>query len=72
VTVGKRATLWIQDLMLDQDDLDHILGSFRLLGARARPARRPASLACLAATMRKSKNWTAGWRPGWALPPSFR
>ncbi len=34
VTVGKRATLWIQDLMLDLDDLDHILGSFRLLGSK--------------------------------------
>lgn len=34
VTVGKRATLWIQDLMLDLDDLDHVLGSFRLLGSK--------------------------------------
>lgn len=34
VTVGKRATLWLQDLMLDLDDLDHTLGSFRLLGSK--------------------------------------
>lgn len=34
VTVGKRATLWIQDLMMDIDDLDHVLSGFRLLGSK--------------------------------------
>ena len=32
VTVGKRATLWMQDLTLDLDDLDHLLSSLKLLG----------------------------------------
>lgn len=34
VTVGKRACLWIQDLMLDLDELDFTLGSMRFLGCR--------------------------------------
>ncbi|MBQ9421095.1 MAG: adenylosuccinate lyase [Lachnospiraceae bacterium] len=34
VTVGKRATLWIQDLMSDLDELDYVLGTLKLLGAR--------------------------------------
>lgn len=34
VTVGKRATLWIQDLMMDLEDLDYILGSIKLLGSK--------------------------------------
>ncbi len=33
-TVGKRATLWLQELCLDLEDLDHVLGSMRLLGSK--------------------------------------
>ena len=33
-TVGKRATLWLMELKLDLDDLDYLLGSFRLLGSK--------------------------------------
>ncbi|WP_265444367.1 adenylosuccinate lyase [Acetivibrio straminisolvens] len=34
VTVGKRATLWIQDLLMDVEDLDYILANMRLLGSK--------------------------------------
>ncbi|MBQ7712438.1 MAG: adenylosuccinate lyase [Clostridia bacterium] len=34
VTVGKRATLWLQDLVTDLDDLEHLLGGLRFLGCR--------------------------------------
>ena len=34
VTVGKRATLWLQDLELDLEELDFVLSSFRFLGSR--------------------------------------
>lgn len=33
-TVGKRATLWLQDLMLDLEQLDFTLGNLKLLGCR--------------------------------------
>lgn len=33
-TVGKRATLWLQDLLMDLEDLDHILNSMKLLGSK--------------------------------------
>lgn len=33
-TVGKRATLWIHDLILDLEDLDYVLGSMKLLGSK--------------------------------------
>ncbi len=33
-TVGKRATLWMQDLMLDLEHLEFVLGSMKLLGCR--------------------------------------
>ncbi len=33
-TVGKRATLWIQDLLLDLEDLEHQMQKARLLGSK--------------------------------------
>jgi adenylosuccinate lyase len=33
-TVGKRATLWIQDLLLDLEEIDHRLDTLRFRGAR--------------------------------------
>lgn len=33
-SVGKRATLWIHDLLLDLEDLDHVLSSMKLLGSK--------------------------------------
>ena len=33
-TVGKRATLWIQDLLLDIEEIDHRLSSLRFRGVR--------------------------------------
>ena len=34
VTVGKRATLWMQDLLADAEELDHVLSTLRFLGCR--------------------------------------
>ena len=33
-TVGKRATLWMNDLVMDLSDLDYIAGTIRLLGSK--------------------------------------
>ncbi|MBQ1897260.1 MAG: adenylosuccinate lyase, partial [Lachnospiraceae bacterium] len=33
-TVGKRATLWMNEFMIDLEDLDHVLGSLKLLGSK--------------------------------------
>ena len=34
VTVGKRATLWIQDFVSDLEELDFVIGSMKFLGCR--------------------------------------
>ena len=34
VTVGKRATLWLQDFWSDLEELDHVLSTMKLLGCR--------------------------------------
>lgn len=33
-TVGKRATLWLQEFYLDLEDLNYVLGSMKLLGSK--------------------------------------
>ena len=33
-TVGKRATLWMKEFMLDLEDLDHVLSAMKLLGSK--------------------------------------
>ena len=33
-TVGKRATLWLQDFTMDLDDLNYVIGSLKLLGSK--------------------------------------
>lgn len=33
-TVGKRATLWIQDFVMDLEDLEYVLDSIKLLGSK--------------------------------------
>ena len=41
-TVGKRATLWIQDLLMDLEDIEFQLEKAALLGSRAQPEHRQA------------------------------
>ncbi len=33
-TLGKRASLWLQDLVIDLDNIDHILANMKLLGCK--------------------------------------
>ena len=33
-TVGKRATLWLNELMLDLEDLEYVIGTMKLLGSK--------------------------------------
>ena len=33
-TVGKRGTLWIQEFMMDLEDLEYVLGTLKLLGSK--------------------------------------
>ncbi|KNY26059.1 adenylosuccinate lyase [Pseudobacteroides cellulosolvens] len=34
VTVGKRACLWLQDILMDLEDLDYVLSNMRMLGSK--------------------------------------
>ena len=45
VTVGKRATLWMQDFLSDLEELDFVLGSLRFLGCRGTTGTEASFLA---------------------------
>lgn len=47
VTVGKRAGLWLQDLMLDWEDLDHRIASLRFRGAKGTTGTQASFMALL-------------------------
>lgn len=54
-TVGKRATLWINELMMDLTDIDHIIADIKMLDRKGPQARRQLSWSCSTVTMRRSK-----------------
>ncbi len=45
VTVGKRAALWLQDLLLDLDELDSVIAAIRFLGCRGTTGTEASFLA---------------------------
>ncbi len=45
VTVGKRAALWLQDLLMDLNDLDYVLDSIRFLGSKGTTGTQASFLA---------------------------
>ncbi len=43
-TVGKRATLWMQEFLMDLEDLNYVLGSLKLLGSKGTPGTQASFL----------------------------
>lgn len=66
-TVGKRATLWIQDLLMDLEDLDHQISKAKLLGSKGTTERRRASWSFLKATMKNAESLTEELQRKWDL-----
>ena len=46
-TVGKRATLWMQEFCLDLDDLNYVLSTMKLLGSKGTTGTQASFLSCL-------------------------
>ena len=69
VTVGKRATLWMNELLMDRQEVEHRIASLKLLGARAPPALRHPSWSCSRETMKKCRGWSGRSPPRWASTP---
>lgn len=56
VTVGKRATLWIQELLMDMEDLEHVLENMKLLGSKGTTGTQASFLNLFDGDHEKVKN----------------
>ncbi len=56
VTVGKRAALWIQDLMMDHADLEYIINDIRFLGSRGTTGTQASFMALFGNNHKKVKD----------------
>lgn len=56
VTVGKRATLWMNDLVMDIEDLDHVLASLRFLGSKGTTGTQASFMSLFDGNEEKVKN----------------
>jgi adenylosuccinate lyase len=65
-TVGRRAALWLQDLALDLEEVDHRIASLRARGSAAPPAPRPRSWSCSTAMAARWTSSSAGSPRPWA------
>lgn len=53
VTVGKRACLWLHDLLLDLQDVDYVIGSLKLLGSKGTTGTQASFLSLFEGDPRK-------------------
>lgn len=54
-TVGKRACLWMNELVLDLEDIDHVLGTMKLLGSKGTTGTQASFLELFAGDHEKCK-----------------
>ena len=69
VTVGKRATLWMNELLMDLSELNFRIEHMQLLGSKG---HRRVLWSFLPGIQIKSKTWRRKLRQKWALIPLFR
>jgi Adenylosuccinate lyase len=56
-SVGKRGTLWIHDLLLDLEDLDHTLKSMKLLGSKGTTGTQASFLELFDGNYERLNSW---------------
>lgn len=65
-TVGKRATLWLQELLMDLEDVEYQLSKAKLLGSRVQQVHRQVSLNSLTEITKSAKCLIVRLQKKWA------
>lgn len=66
-TVGKRATLWLQELLMDLEDVEYQLSKAKLLGSRVQQVLRQAFWSFSRATTKNVRHSTRKLLRKWAI-----
>lgn len=61
-TVGKRATLWLMDLVMDYEEICHVIDSLMLLGSKGTTGTQASFLELLTATIINVRSLTVKLR----------
>ena len=56
-TVGKRATLWMMELVQDYEDICYVIDSLKLLGSKGTTGTQASFMELFDGDMQKSENW---------------
>lgn len=71
-TVGKRATLWMQEFYLDLEDLDYVLSTMKLLGSKGTTGTQASFLELFDGDMDKVNALEPMIAEKWAFRPAIR
>ena len=71
-TVGKRATLWLNDLVMDLEDLDYVLDSLRLLGSKGTTGTQASFLELFEGDHEKCRQLDKKLQEKWDSPAAIR
>lgn len=69
-TVGKRATLWLMDLVMDYNEINHVLGTLMLLGSKGTTGTQASFLELFGGDHEKCKLLDQKIADKWALKPA--
>lgn len=70
-TVGKRATLWMIELVQDIENLEFQLQNLKLRGAKGTTGTQASFWISLRATKKRSRSWSSLSQRIWALRPAW-
>lgn len=66
-TVGKRASLWLQELLMDLEDVEYQLSKAKLLGCKGTTGTQASFLELLKVTTKSVRNLTEELQRKWAI-----
>ena len=67
VTVGKRAALWMNELLQDLDEVEYRISTLRLLGCKGTTGTQASFLELFEETMRNARSWIVVLPRKWGL-----